>query len=313
LKKSSKKLLVDTIRVPANGLEFAVDTYGTGRNLALCLHGFPESRFSWRHQLPMLAELGYTAWAPDLRGYGDSLRPKGVKAYRMSKLLADVAGLIDAARGRGIDGSVTLIGHDWGGALGWLFVLNAVRPVERWIVMNLPHPDLFAKGLRTPKQLRRSWYIFWFQMPYVPERVLAANNAAWIARAFRGMAVDKSRFPEAVLDHYRRNALRPGALTAMINWYRANFRNPFSSIGHASSPRRLAVPTLMLWGEHDAALGRELTYGTEALVEDFTLRYLPGVSHWVQQEAPEAVNAMIKAWLKGEPVPYYRDIKPKAA
>ncbi|SIR46276.1 alpha/beta fold hydrolase [Acidiphilium rubrum] len=293
---------ISTIKVTANGLAFAVDTAGNGAKLALCLHGFPECKFSWRYQLPMLAALGYTAWAPDLRGYGESARPDGVAAYRISALLRDVAGLIDAARARGIDGEVLLIGHDWGGALGWLFVLNAVRPVDRFIVMNLPHPDLFARGLRTTRQLRRSWYIFWFQLPWLPERVLSANNAAWVARAFRGMAVDKSRFPDDVLAVYRANALIPGGLTAMINWYRANFRNPFRSLAPA---KRLTVPTLMLWGERDAALGKELTIGTEALVDDFTIRYLPGVSHWVQQEAPEAVNAMITAWLAGEPPPFY--------
>lgn len=291
---------IETIRIAANNLNFAVDTCGTGRNLALCLHGFPECKFSWRHQLPLLAALGYTAWAPDLRGYGTTSRPTGIAAYRISELLRDIAGLIDAARAHGIDGDIVLIGHDWGGALGWFFVLNAIRPVDRFIVMNLPHPDLFARGLRTLRQLRRSWYIFWFQLPWLPERILAADNAAWIARAFRGMAVDKSRFPDEVLAVYRANALIPGALTAMINWYRANFRNPFRTLAPA---KPLRVPTLMLWGEQDAALGRELTSGTAELVDDFTLRYLPGVSHWVQQEAPETVNAMIAAWLTGRPVP----------
>lgn len=290
----------ETIRVPANGLKFVVDSAGSGKKLALCLHGFPESRFSWRFQLPLLASLGYTAWAPDLRGYGHSSRPEGVENYRISHLLRDVAGLIDAAKARGIDEGVVLLAHDWGGALGWLFVLNGVRPVERFIVMNMPHPYLFARGLRTWKQLRRSWYIFGFQIPRWPERVLAANRAAWIARAFRGAAIDKSRFPDEVLEVYRQNALIPGALTAMINWYRANFRNPFRGLAPA---KRLAVPTLMIWGERDVALGRELTEGTGALVDDLTLRYLPDVSHWVQQEAPESVNAMIRAWLTGAPVP----------
>ena len=291
---------IRTIRVAANGLDFAVDTCGEGRDLALFLHGFPESRFSWRFQLPLLARLGFTAWAPDLRGYGDSARPDGVAAYRISELLKDVAGLIDAARAQGIDGRVVLVGHDWGGALGWLFVLNAIRPVDRYIVMNLPHPDLFARGLRTMRQLRRSWYIFFFQIPGLPERLLAAGRAQAIARAFRGMARDKSRFPDEVLEVYRRNALAPGALTAMINWYRANLRNPFRRLAPA---KRLAIPVLMIWGERDAALGKELTYGTEKLVDDFTLCYLPGVSHWVQQEAPEVVNGMIEAWLTGAAVP----------
>jgi pimeloyl-ACP methyl ester carboxylesterase len=293
---------ITTISVIANDLVFEVDTAGKGTKLALCLHGFPECKFSWRHQLPMLAELGFTAWAPDLRGYGNSARPTGVAAYRISALLRDVAGLIDAARAQGISGEVVLIGHDWGGALGWLFLLNAVRKIDRFIVMNLPHPDLFARGLRTTRQLKRSWYIFWFQLPWLPERILAANNAAWVARAFRGMAGDKTRFPDDVLAVYRANALIPGALTAMINWYRANFRNPFRSLAPA---KRLAVPTLMIWGERDAALGKELTIGTEALVDDFTIRYLPGVSHWVQQEAPEAVNEMIAAWLAGSSPPFY--------
>ncbi|HQT61375.1 MULTISPECIES: alpha/beta fold hydrolase [unclassified Acidiphilium] len=293
---------IETVRIAANGLEFDVDTAGSGRKLALCLHGFPESRFSWRFQLPLLARLGYTAWAPDLRGYGHSSRPQGVENYRASLLLRDVAGLIDAARARGIDDGVLLIGHDWGGALGWLFVLNRVRPVERFIVMNLPHPDLFARGLRRWRQLRRSWYIFWLKLPWLPERVLAADRAAWIARVFRGLAVDKSRFPDEVLEVYRANALIPGALTAMINWYRANLRNPWRRLAPA---KRLAVPTLMIWGEVDPALGFELTEGTAALVDDFTFRSLPDVSHWVQQEAPESVNAMIEAWLEGREVPFH--------
>jgi len=286
---------IETIQVEANGLRFAVDRCGSGSRLALCLHGFPESRFSWRHQLPMLADQGFTAWAPDLRGYGDSDRPRGVAAYAMPNLLADVAALIDAARRLGVAGPVTLIGHDWGGAIAWMFVLLQPRPIARFIVMNLPHPVRFAAGLRTLRQLRRSWYLFFFQLPWLPERLLAANHAAAIAGMFRGMAVDKSRFPRAVLEVYCKNALRPGALTAMLNYYRAMFRH-----SQRSSPalhKVLEVPTLMIWGERDSALGIELTHGTEALVRDFSLHYLPGVSHWVQQEAPEAVNAIMVEWL----------------
>jgi len=286
---------IETIQVEANGLRFAVDRCGSGSLLALCLHGFPESRFSWRYQLPMLAELGFTAWAPDLRGYGDSDRPQGVAAYAMQNLLADVAALIDAARRMGVQGPVTLIGHDWGGAIAWMFVLLRPRPIARFIVMNLPHPLRFAEGLRTLRQLRRSWYLFFFQLPWLPERVLAANQAAAIAGMFRGMAVDKSRFPRAVLEVYCKNALRPGALTAMLNYYRAMFRH--SQRSKPALRKFLEVPTLMIWGERDSALGIELTYGTEALVQDFSLHYLPGVSHWVQQEAPEAVNAIMIEWL----------------
>jgi pimeloyl-ACP methyl ester carboxylesterase len=293
---------IKTAYIEANGLAFEVDMCGDGDKFALFLHGFPESKFSWRHQLPLLAELGYTAWAPNLRGYGNTTRPKNVEAYRMEHLLADVAGLIDAARARGITGPTTLIAHDWGGAIGWAFALSGQRPLERFIVMNLPHPALFLKGIRTWAQLKRSWYVFFFQIPWLPEKVFTMRNAEAIAQAFVGMAVTKSRFPEEVLAEYRRNALLPGAMTAMINYYRANFRNREGTEALANPPV-LETPTLMIWGEEDSALGRELTYGTDKLVRDFTIRYLPQVSHWVQQEAPEAVNAMIRAWIEGDPVP----------
>lgn len=293
---------IRTAYIEANGLAFEVDMCGEGKKFALFLHGFPENKFSWRYQLPLLAELGYTAWAPNLRGYGGTSRPKGVAAYRMENLKADVAGLIDAARARGIKGPVTLIAHDWGGAIGWAFALSGDRPLERFIVMNLPHPALFLKGLKSWAQIRRSWYIFFFQLPWLPEKLFTARNAEAIAQAFVGMAVTKSRFPESVLAEYRKSALIPGAMTAMINYYRASFRDR-SGASALSEPPILETPTLMLWGEEDAALGRELTLGTEKLVKDFTIRYLPQVSHWVQQEAPEAVNAMIRAWIEGRPVP----------
>ncbi len=278
--------------VTANGLRFEVDMCGSGKKLALCLHGFPEHAYSWRHQLPMLAEMGYLAWAPNLRGYGNTSRPVGVANYAMPHLLADVAGIIDASGAE----EVVLIAHDWGGVIAWEFALRNIRPLKRLVVMNIPHPKMFAREIRTWAQLKRSWYIFFFQLPWLPEWALGRDGAKGIGEAFRGMAVDKSRFPDAVLDVYRRNASQPGALTAMINYYRAIFRGG----AQPEQPRirgKLDVPTLMIWGEQDTALGKELTYGTENLVEDFTIHYLPGVSHWVQQEAPEKVNEILRGWL----------------
>jgi pimeloyl-ACP methyl ester carboxylesterase len=286
--------------VRANGLTFEVDQCGDGDRLALFLHGFPESSFSWRYQQPLLARLGYTAWAPNLRGYGNSSRPAGVAAYTIDHLIADVAGLIDAADKR----SCVLIGHDWGGAIAWSFLLRRVRPIERFIVLNIPHPILFFEGLRRPRQLLRSWYIGFFQLPLLPEWLLCRSGAKAIGDAFFNMAVDKSRFPAEVLNVYRRQALQPGAMTAMLNYYRALPRSrPRPAQVRRLRQTVLEVPTLMIWGERDAALGKELTIGTDRLVRDFTLRYLPDVSHWVQQEAPETVNAMIEAWLTGRPVP----------
>jgi len=284
---------IQTRRVQANGLTFTVDEAGQGDQVALCLHGFPESRFSWRSQLPQLAELGWRAVAPDLRGYGDSDRPGRQADYRLPHLVADVAGLFDALGAR----RRLLIAHDWGALIAWAFALERPLPLDGLIIMNVPHPVVFQEVLKTSAaQRRRSWYAAFFQIPWLPELMLRANGAQAIGQAFVGMAVDKSRFPDSVLDHYRQNALRPGALTAMINYYRANLKE-LSRWTRGDCPT-IETPTLMIWGEEDAALGIELTEGYNGLVRDFTLDRLPRVSHWVQQEAPEAVNDRMAAWLR---------------
>ena len=297
-----------TERIETNGiiLETAIADPlpgSTPRGLALLLHGFPELNYSWRFQIPVLAAVGYTVWAPNLRGYGGSDRPDGLDAYRLDTLVDDVAGLIDSARARGIADEVCLVAHDWGGVIAWYFMLAAQRPVDRFVVMNLPHPSRMAAELRHWRQFRRSWYALFFQLPWLPEKLLGANGARAIGEAFAGMAVDKTRFPEEVLEVYRSAARAPGALTAMLNYYRALLRRRTPLHGLTNDPRVIDTPTLMIWGEEDSALCVETTDGTDALMRDFTLRRLPGVSHWVQQEAPEAVNAILAAWLADRPLP----------
>lgn len=293
---------IRTVFVKANGLTFEVDQCGSGTKFALLLHGFPESKFSWRHQMPLLAELGYTVWAPNLRGYGKSSKPPAVADYHIDHLVADAAALIDAAGSK----NTLLMAHDWGAVIAWNLAIRKVRPLERLVIMNVPHPACMARELRTWAQRRKSWYIFFFQIPWLPERALARRKAQAVGRAFSDMAVDKSRFPVAVTDEFRRNALEPGALTAMVNYYRAAVRAGEKAMNPV--PGTVDVPTLMIWGEEDTALGKATTLGTDKYVTDLTLRYLPGVSHWVQQEAPETVNAMIEAWLKGQPVPIEGEI-----
>jgi pimeloyl-ACP methyl ester carboxylesterase len=278
--------------VDAGDLRFEVLTAGdpSSARLALCLHGFPEHAYSWRHQLPVLAELGYRVWAPNQRGYGGTRpRPAEKAAYHVDHLLADVAALIEASRAE----SVTLIGHDWGGLVAWIFALREVAPIDRLVVMNLPHPQRFAEALRDdPEQRRRSFYERLFQLPGLPEWFFRRRDAHAVAQAFLGMAVHPERFPESDLRVYRDNALEPGAMTAMLNWYRAN---PFRRVSAGPWPR-LRTPTLMIWGVHDQALGKKMTEGTDALVDDFTLHYLEA-SHWVQQDAPDEVNAILRGWL----------------
>lgn len=284
--------------VSANGFDFHVLEEGTGDRLALCLHGFPELGYSWRHQLPVLADLGYRAWAPDLRGYGATRpRPTRRRDYLTSLLVDDVAAIIDAA-----DASeVVLIAHDWGAALAWQFAIEQVRPLDRLVIMNVPHPSRFFAGLRTFRQLRKSWYIFFFQLPWLPEWALGRKDAEAVGRAFTDMAVHPDRFDDDSVRPFREAAARPGALRAMINWYRAI---PFGMRDvDRSDPPTIETPTLMVWGEQDTALGKELAVGTEEYVADLTLRFLPDASHWVQQDQPDVVNAMLRAYLRGEPVP----------
>jgi pimeloyl-ACP methyl ester carboxylesterase len=284
--------------IQAGALRFEVATAGdpASQKLALLLHGFPECAFSWRHQLQFLAERGYRVWAPNQRGYGNSPMPRGVASYRVEELVSDVANLIDASGAQ----SVHLAGHDWGAMVAWEFAMRRPRPLERLAIFNVPHPAIFREQIRNNKeQRRRSRYVAFFQLPWLPEYVLRRKNAALIDAAFRGMAIDKARFGDDVLAVYRANALRPGGATAMIHWYRAARR----SFGAAVEPPVIETPTLMVWGEQDSALGKELTYGTERYVKDLTLRYLPQVSHWVQQEALERVNEIWGAWLDGRAVP----------
>jgi pimeloyl-ACP methyl ester carboxylesterase len=283
---------ITTRRIQANGLTFAVDEAGGGPDVALCLHGFPESRRSWRHQLPALADLGWQAVAPDLRGYGESTRPRERNAYRIEHLVADAAGLFDALGAR----RRLLIGHDWGGAIAWVFAMRQARPLDGLVIMNAPHPDVFRRTLRRSwAQRARSWYMAFFQLPWLPEAVLTANGAKVIERAFTSMAVNKDAFPPEILEHYRRNAAAPGAMTAMLNYYRANVSGLTQP---TQTPAPIQTPTLMIWGERDTALGLELTEGYGPYVADLELHRLPNASHWVQQDAPSAVNARLAAWMQ---------------
>jgi len=285
------------------GRRFETLTAGdaSSRKLALLLHGFPEHAISWRHQMPLLADLGYRVWAPNQRGYGHSHRPPNIEDYALAHLVDDVGALIDVSGAE----HVTLFGHDWGGAVAWAAALSHARPqIERLVVMNLPHPRKFVENIRGNwRQRLRSFYVLVFQIPRFPEWLLTRKDAQLVARAFTEASGRPERFPEDVLEIYRANALEPGAATAMLNWYRATVRGGPKAREAFMGEGKLDIPTLMVWGEYDRALGKELTFGTEELVEDFTLRYLP-TSHWVNQEAPEDVNRIVEAWLTGKPVPY---------
>lgn len=276
--------------VEANGLTFEVAEAGKGDRLALCLHGFPELHYSWRHQMPVLAELGYRVWAPNMRGYGGTDRPEGKKAYRLTNLAADVAALIDASGAS----EVTLIAHDWGAIVAWYFAIKRVRPLKALVILNVPHPLCGRREMQHWHQLRKSWYIFFFQLPRLGERMLGRGNAAPIGRIFRDSAVHKHRFTRDEVEPYRAAAARRGALTAMLNYYRALLQTPdIRDIGDG----RVDVPTLVLWGEQDVAIDIRVLDGMDAYVPDLTVRRFPDASHWVQQDIPDEISAALREWL----------------
>lgn len=277
----------ETVRT--RGLSFEVATSGQGDRLALLLHGFPECAYSYRYQIPLLTLLGYRVWAPNLRGYGKSDKPRGRRAYALDALLTDITDLIDASGAR----SVLLVGHDWGGAIAWSYAMRGARPIERLVVLNCPHPARFVRGMLHPAQLSRSWYMMFFQLPWLPERLMRAENYRAVTEGLRGWAIHKEYFTDDDLSVYRDRAAEPGALTAMLNYYRGV---PWS-LASARPTRPIEVPTLLVWGEQDRALRRELSYGTEQYVRDLTIRYVADASHWVQQDAPDAVNNILQAWL----------------
>lgn len=275
-------------------MTFEVDHCGDGEHLAICLHGFPEHSFSWRYQLPMLAKLGFTAWAPNLRGYGNTTRPSAVKDYSLSALVEDVAQLIIASGKK----RVTLIGHDWGGFIAWEFAIINRLPLERLIVCNCPHPRSFFDAFGW-SQLRKSWYMFFFQIPWIPEYFSGLKKGLAIGKIFEKTNRNSGAFPPEVVAVYRRNASQPGALKAMINFYRG------WRYGYLERERKwrnglfepITTPTLMIWGEEDDFLEKNLTANTQNYVRDLQIRFLSGASHWVQQECPDDVNELIQGFV----------------
>lgn len=285
--------------VRANGLSFFVRAEGDGERLALCLHGFPQSSYLFRDLLPRLARLGYRAWAPDLRGYGRSERPTRTRDYAIERLLDDVEELVHAAGST----SATLIGHDWGGIIAWYVAMRRPALVDRLVVVNMAHPGPLSRELRSASQLARFWYAAMFQLPVLPERLLAHDDGRRLEDGILRSSAHPDRFTPEVLDAYRAGWREPGASTAMLSYYRAYVRGGGRLRQARLGYPTITAPTLLVWGEEDAFMRKETTIGTSAWVSDLTVRYVPDASHWVLDEVPEVVSAMLEAWLTGRAVP----------
>lgn len=290
---------VEHLTVSANGLRFHVARRrppGGARELMLMMHGFPESWYSWRHQLRAFGDR-YDCAAPDLRGYGATERP--ATGYDLDTLAADGAELIAAL---GYERAV-VVGHDWGGAVAWQLAASYPQRVSRLIVLNCPPADVLARSLVTrPRQLRRSLYMFYFQLPRA-ERVLAADDGRRIARMFRLAARRQEQLSDADIEMFVREMLRPGALRAGLSYYRQAFRGllrrPLALLRR--SDVALPMPGLVIWGRDDPALGSELTHGLERrFCAPLTIRFIDNCGHWTQQEAPDEVNSAIEAFVAGQ-------------
>jgi pimeloyl-ACP methyl ester carboxylesterase len=286
-------------RIDVGEVRLAVTEAGDPSNEpVVLLHGFPELGHSWRHQLPALAEAGYHAVAPDLRGYGDSDRPASVEAYGVGKLVGDVAGLIAAL---GHD-SAHLVGHDWGGGLAWGLAGNRPELVRSLTILNAPVGQVSARlRFEDPDQRAKSWYMLLFQFPGVAETWLSQNDF----RNLREFVFDQApeAFPPEDRERFVAALRRDGALTAALNWYRANMP-PAAWLREPPDPPPVTVPTMIIWGEADTNLGIPLLERSAATVTGpLRVERLPGISHWVQQQAPDQVNRLLVDWLASQPRP----------
>ena len=269
--------------IATNGIHLhAVEAGPEGGPLLILLHGFPEFWYGWRRQIEPLAAAGFRVLAPDQRGYNLSDKPKKASAYGVDLLARDVLGLIDDSGAT----KARIVGHDWGGLVAWWLGLRYPERIERLALLNIPHPRVILDALRkSPAQRKKSWYVFFFQLPWLPERAFRADGFALGVRSLQRSS-RPGTFSDADLDLYREAWSRPGAVRSMIHWYRAGVR----SRPKLPASLRVRVPTLLLWGAQDRFLGREMAQPSIDLCDDGQLVFFEEASHWLQHEEPERVN-----------------------
>jgi pimeloyl-ACP methyl ester carboxylesterase len=273
-----------------NGVRLHYVTAGKGP-LVVLLHGFPELWYAWRLQIPALAAAGFRVAAPDMRGYNLSSKPAGVPSYRINRLTGDVAALI---RHLGEE-RAHVVGHDWGGGVAWNVPRHHPEVVDRLVILNSPHKRALVRELKTLSQMRKSWYMLFFQLPVLPEANIRAFDYALVRRILRKDPVRKDAFTEEDIDAYVKALDQPGALTAAINYYRAL---PLGEEPGSAKSRNVECPTLVIWGEQDSYLGVKLTEGLEEWVPRVRVERIPDASHWVQADAPDLVNRLMIDFLR---------------
>ncbi len=248
------------------------------------LHGFPEFWYGWRAQIEPLAAAGFRVIMPDQRGYNLTSKPSGVAAYALKELVSDVIAIADQLSRQ----NIFLAGHDWGAAVAWSAALLHPQRIAKLAVINVPHPSVMRRYMLTRlRQTLRSWYIFFFQLPWLPEAVFSAFNFG-IGTSSLVRSSRPGTFSSDDLLQYRAAWSQPGALSAMINWYRAalRFRTPFPD-------RTVHVPTRILWGERDKFLLSEMAHESLRYCSDAELFTFARASHWLQHEEPARVSELL--------------------
>jgi pimeloyl-ACP methyl ester carboxylesterase len=271
------------------GVRLHYVTLGTGP-LVVLLHGFPEFWYAWRRQIKALADAGFRVVAPDQRGYNLSDKPTKVSDYGVKRLVDDVAALIEACGAK----KAFIVGHDWGAGVAWSFAMSRPEMVERLVVLNGPHPERLLHALKSnPIQLIRSWYMFFFQLPALPEAVAGMDDFKFFLKPLREEPSNPEAFTRGDIDRYIGAFSKPGAVTAMINWYRAMFR------GTAVPLKKTEVEVLVVWGENDPHLGRDLATPSPDYAPNARVVFVPGATHWIQHDAPARVNEELIAFFRG--------------
>lgn len=269
--------------IETNGIKLHVVQAGPKSGVpVVLLHGFPEFWYGWRNQIPALVEAGCRVIIPDQRGYNLSDKPKGVKNYRVEELVKDIIGLIDALEYE----KVNLVGHDWGAVVAWTLAILHPERLHKLGIMNVPHPAVMRRFLtRDLEQMRRSWYVFFFQLPWFPERFMSADDWRGAVSALRGSGKVHT-FTKADVAKYKEAWSQPGAMTSMLNWYRAVIRH----MPKLPSDPRVKVRTLMMWGVKDFALSHRMARPSMDYVDEGNLIFFPEATHWVQHDEAEEVN-----------------------
>jgi pimeloyl-ACP methyl ester carboxylesterase len=278
----------DYAQIGAVNLHYA--TAGDGEKLVILLHGFPECWYSWRHQLAALSD-DYTIVAPDMRGYNLSDKPPNVEDYSIDKLVDDVIGLI---RYFGHE-NAAIVGHDWGAAIAWATALKHPEYVSKLVAMQVPPASVWKKN-QTLKQFLASWYILFFQIPALPEWLLSRNHYGLLENALKNTTAGKGVFTPEDIAEYKKSWREPFALTAMLNYYRANIFRLF--VGKSALDAKIKVPSVFIYGEKDQAILPETVKGVGKAVDaPFEEFRIPDSAHWVQNEARNRVTEILRDFL----------------